>query len=162
MNATSATSSETFFKEDGKIPKETLDTYFKKISVSNTKKNKWEFKASSMDFIDFEKIAKTLTSERPLAFITYGDNTRYVVINHYLYAKAAKLENTFPIKFKKRLPISANFIMKLKEGVVFRLCQIGDGSKFKEWIEWAREVKEAPWPKDGRKDNVVKVSLPKI
>ena len=135
-----------------------LQDFLKQNPLSDFKSSKWQFHANHKDFIDFEKILNTLTMESPIALITHGKVDEYVAVTATLYKKSVELRIEHP---------HALFSVPLldgisKKGKVFYMDVLGHKGIFKEWIKWAKQVKEAQWPKDGRKDNVVRVSIPKI
>jgi len=113
--------------------------------------SKWQFNALHECFIEFDDINMELDGENPIALVTHGNTERYVVVGDWIFDKIGVLGMNLPDFLE---------VEKYVEGEGFVVYKI-EGN-FKEWIEWAKEIKRASWPKTRRKHNTVAVSLPKI
>ena len=100
-------------------------------------KNSWKFESTIPVDIDWNLIAKDLTNTKPLLHIkrilSSSSEEHYILVHKSLIFKAGCL----------RVKIPNNALDLVTEnGKAFKLK-----GNISEWVDWAKEIKKAKWPK---------------
>ena len=112
----------------------------------------WSFKSQANIDVDYIEIAGELTRKNPIAIITMQgeDETTYEIMHSlYLQRKSEACGINIPEGNTRQI----TFL-----GYITR-CQLKD---WVNWIDWAKEVKKAKWPKDIINKTKVTITLPKV
>ena len=126
---------------------ESADHYLTLISNS-TLNSEWQFHSASVDDIDWDLIAYDLSKKNPMALVERGDK-RYVVIHTTLLEKADLVDFHMPID---GMPITAGETSYTNVFIT--------EAQFSDWVEWAKDVKQAEWP--NRDKQIVNIHIPRI
>jgi hypothetical protein len=127
----------------------------------------YTFTTGSAENVDLSKIAEDLSRERPLLDVWVGEE-RYILVHYSLVRLAdrkgmladaligeddssGKLHgaHVFHMEDKGRIGSASNAVVR---------CANPRAVKFRDWIDWAKKVKNAPWPENSGGKVEVKVT----
>jgi len=107
----------------------------------------WEFTVPNSDSINWDLVTSDLTKDNPMQLISIGDR-KYIAV-HVDLAKRADLKGI-------GYPVGLTYVDTTNATIFLTPGQ------FSEWVDWAINVRTAPWPSDSYRPRTVKVIMPNV
>lgn len=121
------------------------------------KQNSYEFKIQNPAMMDWTEVARELSRENPILYVTIG-NEKYVVVKDFITIKSRLVNIPFPVY--------ANLYFTSGDFVVYSLIEPDNSNgkfelSFDAWRRWVVRVLKASWG-EAKDNKIVKVEIPTI